>query len=136
MIKRTIGSILILLFGLTSLNSSAQKAEPKKKKSEAVYFTNIAECQSKDVVDRLLKETYKEQPILVGKAGVMGKDDKTYEGLMLFYANVAESSFTIVIYFPEDKMSCVLTTGLELQPMPQPSDAPSATQPPSSKFSL
>lgn len=136
MIKRTILPVLILLFGLTSLSSFAQNAEPKKKNSEAVYFTNISECQPKDVVNRILRETYKEEPILIGKAGVTGSEGKIYEGLMLFYANIAKSSFTIVLYFPDDKMACILTTGIELQPMPQSSDEPSRTQPPSSKYSL
>ena len=136
MIKRTVASILILLVGLTS-NSFAQKAEPKKKKSDLMYFTNISECKPKDALDRALRETYKEEPILIGKAGVTGSGDKTYEGLMLFYTNIAEASFTIVLYFPDDKMSCVLTTGIELQPMPQSSgDNASRTQPPPGKFSL
>tara|TARA_B110000977_G_C10975368_1_gene453993 strand:- start:672 stop:1037 length:366 start_codon:yes stop_codon:yes gene_type:complete len=103
-----------LLVGLVLLVSTAATAQ----ESKIQYLTTSNECLPKDQMRKELEGQYQETPILMGTGQVTAsKNAEPYEGLMLLYTNIKTSTFTVIIYFEEDDVSCILITGDEMQPV-------------------
>ena len=60
-----------------------------------------------------------EVPMLRGEAIVGSLDDRDFEVTMEMFVNPDNANFSIVIYFEQDDMACVLTVGKELTPFIQ-----------------
>jgi hypothetical protein len=104
---------LSLLVGLVLLVSTAAIAQ----ESKIQYLTTSNECLPKDLMRKELEGRYQETPILMGTGQVRAsKNDEPYEGLMLLYTNIKTLTFTVIIYFEEDDVSCILLTGADMQP--------------------
>ena len=106
-----------LLVSLVVLLSSAVYA------AEVQYFTTINECLSTGEAMFVIESRFKEQPFVIGTGIVKSAYDLEYrEGLMVMYVNLDSSTYTVIINFATDDMSCILITGEQFQPAPDPSE--------------
>ena len=106
-----------LLVSLVILLSSAVYS------AEVQYFTTTNECLPTNEVMFEIENRFKEQPFVIGTGVVRSAYDLEYrEGLMVMYVNLDSSTYTVIINFAADNMSCILITGEQFQPAFDPSE--------------
>jgi hypothetical protein len=87
--------------------------------AEVQYFTTTNECLPTNEVMFEIENRFKEQPFVIGTGIVRSAYDLEYrEGLMIMYVNLDNSTYTMIIHFPADDMSCILISGEQFQPAP------------------
>lgn len=109
LIKSILASLALLT---SSVSALAQQTEP-----EALYFNSANQCLPREQLKEILEERYDQEPFVIGLGAVKSATNfQVYQGLMLMYANPKTKSYTIIIYFEEDDVSCVLISGDQFQP--------------------
>lgn len=107
----------ILVLCLLILPASASINDPNDKEVERLAFASVASCFNYKKIEQILSEGYGEIPIGRGHGYLDNlKTNSPTEGDILFYINPVTKSFSVVIYFKEDDISCVLLTGEGLRP--------------------
>ena len=97
-----ISTLLLMLFAAPAAAQSAP-------------MVILADCASISAVRQYVEEA-KEIPF-VGGPGMMQRDDQEFaEGVWKIYMNPQTETYSIVIEFPWDNVSCLVGIGAELAP--------------------
>jgi hypothetical protein len=102
---------LILVLGLTLAVSLTQAKE-----DQFALSTDI-ECKKIGFIESYVQETYGEIPFIESKIFLQAsKNGRLYEGNLVTYTNPKTRTYTLVVQFAADRMSCVLGIGTDLAP--------------------
>lgn len=86
--------------------------------SEEKSLYTVGACAKSDIADRSLLEAYGETPFALGSAIVEVPKYGTAEGVLIITVNPKTRTYTINIYFEDDDMVCMLTSGENFSPAP------------------
>ena len=109
---------LTLLLGL-SLTAWPNIA-PAQQSPEMLAFPMAIPCTppAPEIYDNF-ERNMGELPMLRGKAVVTSIDGKAFDVTLEMFVNPQTAGFSIVVYFDDDAMACILTVGEDLTPFLQ-----------------
>jgi hypothetical protein len=106
--------ILTLALALTT-GVHAQSVEPEQDFDAMALYT-LNTCAPTEYVENWLTVNSREEAVVRGNGAIMGLDNEPFTGIWKLWANRETRSFTILIEFPQDGMTCVVGLGEDLEP--------------------
>lgn len=105
----------LLSLALAAVLTPALAQEPESE-IDAMSMYSMNTCAETEYVENWLSVNSKEVPVVKGNGAIMSLNGEAFAGIWKVWANPETRSFTILIEFPEDGMTCVVGLGEQLEP--------------------
>ena len=105
---------------------------PQAPQSPIQKWPTMVDCGPTQVILGLGKGKYKEQEFILSNGMVQLPDGRILAAPMLIYLNPQTKTFTVVAHFP-NAISCIITSGKDMQPAPRNPNAPNGQNGPGLK---
>jgi hypothetical protein len=101
------------LLGLTLTLGSAQAQNQNQK----LTFSSTMECNVTGVLEKYINEEFGERSFSESKIFLQAtKNSRLYEGKLVVYINPETKTYSLMVEFEDDKISCMLGSGVDFAP--------------------
>ena len=102
---------------------------PQQEKSPIAKWPGMFDCGPTGIILGIVKGKYREIEFILSNGMVQLPDGRILAAPMLIYLNPQTKTFSIVAHFP-NAVSCIITSGKDMQPAPRdPNAAPNGQGP-------
>lgn len=113
--------LALILFAILGLAWAARAQQTV----EILRLPMSSECLPWKVVNNILIREFDELPFVIAEGGLdvqLPGEIQKVEHKLVIYLNSNDRTYTVVAFFPEDGMACVLSSGINFRPFAEPAN--------------